>query len=67
MHLVTVMAGCRNGLVGTGLVNCCFGLKNVARKHYSHLVGPSFLAVKEVWAQNRCLLAEKADYCFVNE
>ena len=35
------------------------------RKHYSHLVGSSFPAVKAVWALSRCLTTESADYCML--
>ena len=48
-HMVTVVAGCRNVLVGTGLSNSCLGYTNGLRKRYSHLVGSSFLAVKAIW------------------
>ena len=56
-----VVAGCRNALVGTGWFNSCLVCTNRLRKHCSHLVGSSFLAVKGFSALNRCLLAENAD------
>ena len=59
--MVTVVAGCRNVLVGTGLSNSCLGYTNGLRKRYSHFVGSSFLAVKAILAMNECLLAENAD------
>ena len=38
------------------------------RKHYSHLVGGSFLAGKAAWALCGCMTTESADYwMFVNE
>ena len=41
---------------------------NRLSKHYSRLVGGSFLAGKAAWALSRCFLTENADYCmFVNE
>ena len=35
------------------------------RKHYSHLMGGSFPAVKAAWALSRCLTTESADYCML--
>ena len=40
-----------------GFLPCC---TNRLRKHGSHLVGSSFLAVKAVSALNGCLVAENA-------
>ena len=38
------------------------------RKHYSHLVGCSFLAGKAVWALSGCLTTRSAHYCMlINE
>ena len=38
------------------------------RKHYSHLVGSSFLAGKVAWTLSGCLTTKSADYCMlVNE
>ena len=58
MHMVAVVAVCRNVLVGTGWSNSCLVCTDGLRKHCSHLVGSSFLAVKAVLALNGCLLAE---------
>ena len=61
------MAGARLGykraMVGIGWANSCLGCTDGLRKCYSQLVGASFLARKMVWAINRSLLAENADYC----
>ena len=48
MHKVAVVAGCRNALVGTGWFNARLGCRNRLRRHYSHTVGVSFLAVKVI-------------------
>ena len=61
MHMVAVVAVCRNALVGTGWSNSCLVCTNRLRKHCSHLVGSSFLTVKAVLALNACLLADNAD------
>ena len=58
---VGVVAVCRSALVGTGWSNSCLVCTNRLRKHCSHLVGSSFLAVKAFSALNECLLAENAD------
>ena len=55
------MAVSRNALVGTGWSNSSLVCTNRLRKHCSHLVGSSFLAVKAFSALNGCLLAESAD------
>ena len=44
--MVAVVAVCRNALVGTGWSNYCLVCTNRLRKHCSHLVESSFLAVK---------------------
>ena len=54
MHIVVVVAVCRNALVSTGWSNSCLVCTNRPRKHSSHLVGSSFLAVKAVLALNGC-------------
>ena len=59
--MVVVVAVCRNALVGTGWSNSCLVCTKRLRKHCSHLVESSFLAVKVFSALNRCLLAENAD------
>ena len=61
MHKVAVVAVCRNALVGAGWSNSCLVCTNRLRKHCSHLVGSSFLAVKAVLALSGCLLAENAN------
>ena len=61
LHMVAVVAVYRNALVGTGWSNSCLVCTNRLRKHCSHLVECSFLAVKAFSALNRCLLAENAD------
>ena len=63
MHVMAAIASCRNCLVGTGWAKSCLGCTNMVRNSCSYLVGASFLAVKAVWAQNKCSLAENADYC----
>ena len=52
VHMVAVVAVCRNTLVGTGWSNSYLACTNRLRKHYYHLVGSSFLAVKAVLALN---------------
>ena len=59
--MLAVVAVCRNALVGTGWSNSCLVHTNGLRKHCSHLVGSSFLAVKAFLAVNGCLLADNAD------
>ena len=61
VHMLAVVAVCRNALAGTGRSNSCLVCTNRLRKHCSHLVGSSFLAVKAFSALNGCLLAENAD------
>ena len=61
LHMLAVVAVCRNALVGTGWSNSCLVCTNRLRKHCSHLVGSSFQAVKAFPALNGCLLAENAD------
>ena len=46
LHMVAVVAVCRNALVGTGWSNSCLVCTNRLRKYCSHLVESSFLAVK---------------------
>ena len=68
LHMLAVVAVCRNTLVGTGWSNSCLVCPNRLRKHCSHLVGYSFPAVKTFSALNGCLVAENADQAkFVNE
>ena len=54
LHMLAVVAVCRNALVGTGWSNSCLVCTNRLRKHCSHLVGSSFLAVKVFSALNVC-------------
>ena len=61
LHMVAVVAVCRNALVGTGWSNSCLVCTNRLRKHCSHIVESSFLAVKAFSALNGCLLAKNAD------
>ena len=61
LHMLAVVAVCRNALVGTGWSNSCLVCTNRLRKHCSHLVESSFLAVKAFSALNRCLLGKNAD------
>ena len=61
MHMLAAVGVCRNALVGTGWSNSYLVCTNSLRKHCSHLVGSSFLALKAVLALNGCLLAENAD------
>ena len=61
LHMVAVVAVCRNALVGIGWSNSCLVCTNRLRKHCSHLVESSFLVVKAFSALNGYLLAENAD------
>ena len=48
--------------------NSCPGCMDRFRKHYSHLVGGSFLAGMAAWALSRHLTTESTDYCMlINE
>ena len=60
-RMLAVVTVRRNALVGTGWSNSCLVCTNRLRKHCSHLVGSSFLAVRAFLALNGCLLAENAD------
>ena len=65
MHMVAGRLSCQSAMVGTGWANSCPACMDRLRKHYSHLVGGSFLAEK---ALIRCMTTESAGYCmFVNE
>ena len=60
--------GCRSAMVGTGWANSCPGCMDRLRKHYSHLVGSSFLAGKVAWTLSGCMTTKSTDYCMlVNE
>ena len=48
MHMVAVVAVCRNALVGTGWSNSCLVCTNRLRKHCSHLVGSGVRARTEM-------------------
>ena len=48
VHMMAVVAGCRNGLVGTGWVNSCLNCTNVIGGCYSHLVGASLYMLKVI-------------------
>ena len=66
--MVAARLGCQSAMVGTGWANSCPGRMDRLRKHYSHLVGGSFLAEKAAWALSGCLTNGSADYCMlVNE
>ena len=62
---VAARLGCQSTMVGTGWANSCPGCMDTLRKHYSHLVGCSFLARNAAWALSRCLTTESADYCIL--
>ena len=61
MHMVAVVAVCRNALLGTGWSNSCLVCTNRLRQHCSRLVWSSFLPVKAVLALNGCLVTENVD------
>ena len=61
LHMVAVVAVCRNALGGTGWSNSCLACTNRLKKHCSHLVESSFLGVKAFLSLNGCLLTENAD------
>ena len=68
MHMVAARLGCQSTMVGTGWANSCPGCMDRLRKHYSHLVGGSFLAGKVAWTLSGCVTTESAEYCMlVNE
>ena len=48
MHMVAARLDCKRAIVGTKLATS--GCMDQLRKHYSHLVGVSFLARKAAWA-----------------
>ena len=65
VHMAAARLCCKKGMVGTRQANFHSGRMNRRRKHYSHLVGSSFLAGKGLWALSRSLPIESADYCIV--
>ena len=68
MHIVAARLGCESAMVGTGWANSYPGCMDRLRKHYSHLVGGSFLAGKVAWTLSGCMTTKSADYCMlVNE
>ena len=69
MHMVAARLGCQSTMVGTGWANSHPGCMDRLRKHYSHLVGGSFLAGKAAWALCGCMTTElSADHCMpINE
>ena len=68
MHMVAARLCCQSAMVGTEWSNSCPGCMDRLRKHYSHLVGGSFLAGKVAWTLSGCMTTENADYCMlVNE
>ena len=67
---VLVLRFCISRKGGTGGGGCSHAnpCMNRPRKHYSHLVGGSFLAGRIAWALSGCLTTENTDYCMlVNE
>ena len=68
MHMVAAGLSCQSAMVGTVWANSCPGCMDRLCKHYSHLVGGSFLGGKAAWALSGCMQTESADYCMlVNE
>ena len=70
MHMVhvAIRLGCQSVMVGTRWANSCPGCMYRLGKHYSHLVGGSFLAGKVAWTLSGCMTTESADYCMlINE
>ena len=68
VHMAAARLDCKRTMVGTGWANSWPGCMSRLRKHYSHLLGGSFLAGKAAWALSGCLPTEGADYCMlVNE
>ena len=68
MYMVAAKLGCQSAMVGTRWANPCPGCPDKFRKHYSHLVGGSFLAGKAAWALSGYMTTESADHCMlVNE
>ena len=65
MHMVAVVDGCQRAVVVTGWANPCPGCMDRFTKHYSHLVGGSFLARKAAWDLSGCMTTESADYCMI--
>ena len=64
MHMVGARLGCKSTLVGRRCANSCLGCMDRLTKHYSHLVGGSFLAC----ALSGCLTSKNANCCIlVNE
>ena len=53
---------CKMAMVGTGWTNTLPGCTNRLRKHYSHILGVSFLTGKGSWPPSGCLPTEGADY-----
>ena len=68
MHMVAARLGCQSAMVETRWANSCPGSVDRLRKHYSHLVGGSFLAGKAAWAPSGRMTTESDDHCMlVNE
>ena len=66
MHMLVARLGCKSAIVGTGWAKSCPGCMDWLRKHYSQLIGGSFLAGKAAWALSGCLTTENADYCMLH-
>ena len=47
--MVAARLGCKSTIIGTEWANSFPGCMDRLRKHYSHLVGGSFLAEKAAW------------------
>ena len=60
MHMVAARLGCKRATAGTGWTASGPGSMDRLRKHYSHIVGGSFLARKAAWALGRCMITESA-------
>ena len=65
VHTAAARPCYKKGMVDTRQANFHSGCMNRHRKHYSHLIGGSFLAGKGLWALSRSLPIESAYYCIV--
>ena len=61
LHMLAVVAVCRNALVCAGWSNSCLFAQIGLENTLSLCVGSLFLAVKALLALNGCLVAENAD------
>ena len=60
MHMVAARLGCKRAMVGTGWATSHPDCMDRLRKHYSHLVGGSFLARKAAWVLSGYMTTECA-------